>query len=153
MKAYEIMNLLFSWAEAGTFERTCDTKKCGDENVEVKKVAVAMFGTLGVVKAAKEWGAELLVVHEPLYYTHMDEHTDEKGEIFAYDISEIFGGIVISLLQIGSFFKPRLQAFEISHGPPPLCRRSVRQHRSSRCRGHNREVRTKKRRSGHARTA
>ncbi|MBR4940644.1 MAG: Nif3-like dinuclear metal center hexameric protein [Clostridia bacterium] len=91
MKAYEIMNLLFSWAEAGTFERTCDTKKCGDENVEVKKVAVAMFGTLGVVKAAKEWGAELLVVHEPLYYTHMDEHTDEKIECAKRKIIEDSG--------------------------------------------------------------
>lgn len=80
MKAYEITQRLASWAEKGVFERTCDTFKCGDENREVKKVAVCMFGTLGVVKAAWEWGAELLIVHEPLYYTHMDVHTGEKIE-------------------------------------------------------------------------
>ena len=39
-----------------------------------------MFATPEVVKQAKEWGAQLLIVHEPTYYNHKDEHSDEKIE-------------------------------------------------------------------------
>ena len=81
MKAFEVIDYLINKAEAGVFEHTCDTVKHGDTNRAVKKVAVAMMGTLGVFKAAKEWGAELLIVHEPLYYNHLDEHTDESVEV------------------------------------------------------------------------
>ena len=80
MKAFEIMEKLFSFSTDKRYEVTCDSKKAGDEQREVKKVAVSMFATIPVVKAAKEWGAELLVVHEPTYYNHMDEHSDEKIE-------------------------------------------------------------------------
>lgn len=80
MKAFEIMEKLFSLSTDKRYEVTCDSKKAGDEQREVKKVAVSMFATIPVVKAAKEWGAELLVVHEPTYYNHMDEHSDEKIE-------------------------------------------------------------------------
>ena len=80
MKAYEVMNLLYGYGAEADYSNTCDTLKAGDPENEVTKVAVAMFATLGVVKAAKEWGAQLLVVHEPTYYNHMDLHSDEKVE-------------------------------------------------------------------------
>lgn len=81
MKAYEILDDLFSLSKPLGGERTCDTLKAGDPNTEVTKVAVAMFATVGVVREVREWGAQLLIVHEPLYYNHWDEHTEDFFEV------------------------------------------------------------------------
>lgn len=80
MKAYEIMELLFSMADMTGFENTCDTLKCGNAEKEIGKTAVTMFPTVEVIKKAHEWGADLLIVHEPLYYNHLDNHSDESVE-------------------------------------------------------------------------
>jgi len=80
MKAFEIMDKLFGLAKHGDFSNTCDTCKAGDPNAEVDKVAVSMFATPDVIKNAKAWGAQLLIVHEPTYYNHMDTWSDEKIE-------------------------------------------------------------------------
>ena len=80
MKAYEIMNGLFSLAPVGKLENTCDTLKAGNPDAEVSRIAVTMFATPDVVREAHDWGAELLIVHEPTYYDHMDRHKDEKIE-------------------------------------------------------------------------
>ena len=72
MKAYE----LFEEIIKGRHEisrRTCDVLKAGDPNKELKKVAVTMFATVETVKKAKEWGADMLIVHEPTYYDHYEE--------------------------------------------------------------------------------
>ena len=57
---------------------TCDTVKAGDENRAVKKLAIAMFPTVEVIRAAAEWGADMLIVHEPTYYDHMDVMIDSS---------------------------------------------------------------------------
>ena len=74
MKAFEVIEKLTE----GAFRlpNTCDTIKAGDSNKEVKKLALSMFATIDVVKQAKEWGADMLVVHEPTYYDHMDVMID-----------------------------------------------------------------------------
>ena len=71
MKAYEIMNELFAWAP-GDYSRTCDTLKAGSPETEVTKIAVCCFNTPKVIRAAAEWGAQLLITHEPTYYDHWD---------------------------------------------------------------------------------
>lgn len=80
MKAFEIMNELFALAKEGDYSTTCDTCKAGNPEIEVAKVAVSMFATPDVVRQAKAWGAQLLIVHEPTYYNHYDRHSDEKIE-------------------------------------------------------------------------
>ena len=80
MKAFEIMNDLFALAKDEDYTNSCDTCKAGDPDQEVTKVAVSMFATPDVVRAAKAWGAQLLIVHEPTYYNHYDRHADEKIE-------------------------------------------------------------------------
>lgn len=81
MKAYEIMEDLFSLSKPLWSERTCDTLKAGRADAEVTRVAVSMFATVNVVRAARDWGAQLLIVHEPTYYNHWDAHTDDPFEI------------------------------------------------------------------------
>ena len=91
MKAYEIMNDLFSLASRMRDGRTCDTLKAGDPNVEVTKVAVSMFATVDIVRQAQDWGAQLLIVHEPTYYNHWDDHSDDYFEVEKRKIIEQSG--------------------------------------------------------------
>ena len=81
MKAYEIMEDLFSLSGPLFSDRTCDTIKAGDPNTEVTKVAVSMFATVDIVRQARDWGAELLIVHEPTYYNHWDDHSNDYFEV------------------------------------------------------------------------
>lgn len=72
MKAKELIEEL----KSGAYElkdRTCDTVKAGNSEKEIKKVAVSMFATVDVINQVKEWGADMLVVHEPTYYDHYEE--------------------------------------------------------------------------------
>ena len=91
MKAQEIMNILFSMADMSGFENTCDTLKCGRADKEVTKTAVTMFPTVKVIKKAQEWGTDLLIVHEPLYYNHMDKHSDDPVEVKKRELLEATG--------------------------------------------------------------
>lgn len=71
MKAFELMEYLYSLS--GTIvENTCDTIKIGDPDRELKKVAVCCIASVDVIKAASQWGADLLITHEPTFYDHMD---------------------------------------------------------------------------------
>ncbi|MBQ3080229.1 MAG: Nif3-like dinuclear metal center hexameric protein [Clostridia bacterium] len=72
MKAYEIMNELFSWAP-GDYTKTCDTLKAGSPDKEVRRVAVCCFPEVNAIKAAAEWGADLFITHEPFYHDHWDK--------------------------------------------------------------------------------
>ena len=75
MKVKELMEKLFAWCDdAGPhdYANTCDTLKAGDPESEVQKAAVTMFATPEVIRAARDWGAQLIVTHEPTFYDHMD---------------------------------------------------------------------------------
>ena len=79
MKAIDIMNEIFSWAP-GEYNPTCDTLKVGSPETEVTRVAVCCFATVPIIRAAAEWGAQLLITHEPTYYDHWDrEPTNPVG--------------------------------------------------------------------------
>ncbi len=53
-------------------EKTVDVIKVGDGEQRLERIAVAMFATPEVISAAKEYGANFIIVHEPLFYTHRD---------------------------------------------------------------------------------
>lgn len=73
MKIIDLIDDLKTWNVLPIDEtKTCDTVKTGSTDKEVRKVAIAMFGTIDVIRQVKEWGADFLIVHEPLYYDHMD---------------------------------------------------------------------------------
>ena len=61
------MNILFAMADEHDFTNTCDTCIAGDPDKEASKVAVTMFATPSVIRQAAQWGADLLIVHEPVY--------------------------------------------------------------------------------------
>ena len=75
MKAKELFYELIR--DAKIPEVTCDTLKAGDPDKEIKKVGVTMFATVAVIKAAAEWGADMLITHEPTYFNHSDNPMDD----------------------------------------------------------------------------
>lgn len=79
MKALELIEELKCGGTA--LAQTCDTVKCGDGEIELKRVAVTMFGTVEVIRRAADWGADLLIVHEPLFYNHMDHLPQQPDEV------------------------------------------------------------------------
>ena len=70
MTAEQLMNLLIGEANVG--KPTVDTCKHGDPKKEVHKVGVCLTATPDVLRAAKDWGADLLITHECTYYDHLD---------------------------------------------------------------------------------
>ena len=75
MKVRELIEELCSWsAPLSNPDKTCDTIKCGAPDKELHKVATAMFATPEVIRSVRQWGGDFLIVHEPTFYSHMDEH-------------------------------------------------------------------------------
>lgn len=73
MKIKDLIENLKTWNDLPVDDsNTCDTVKAGSIEKEVHRVALAMFGTIDIMKQVEDWGADLLIVHEPLYYDHMD---------------------------------------------------------------------------------
>ncbi len=52
---------------------TVDTFKAGDPNEKVTGVAVTMMATFDVLKRAAAQGDNLVITHEPTFYSHQDE--------------------------------------------------------------------------------
>jgi hypothetical protein len=51
---------------------TVDTFKTGDSTARVTGIAVTMMATLDVLKRAAEKGDNLVITHEPTFYSHRD---------------------------------------------------------------------------------
>ena len=73
MKAKDIMREVITpaWLDARA-GRTVDCLKIGDPECEVAKIATTLTATPDVIRAAGEWGAQLLITHEPTFYNHAD---------------------------------------------------------------------------------
>ena len=74
MKAIDIIEGLFNLADERDYSKSCDKCVSGNPEADVQKVAVAMFASPDLIKGAKEWGAQLLIVHEPVYHSPAAEN-------------------------------------------------------------------------------
>ena len=78
MKIRELFDELMRWGAAyeamSPDGRTCDTCKAGSLDEEIRGVAASMFATPDVVRACAGAGINCLIVHEPTYYNHWDDH-------------------------------------------------------------------------------
>lgn len=57
---------------------TCDTYKAGNPDNEVSGVCISMFATPEVIKKCTDRNINFLIVHEPVFYNHMDDHIPNK---------------------------------------------------------------------------
>lgn len=82
MKAYEIMEQIIGREYLAGHPDTCDTVKAGDPEREVRKIAAAFSATPKVLAAARDWGADLLIVHEPTFSGKEDKQLPgAQGEL------------------------------------------------------------------------
>ena len=75
MKAAELMNQIYG--STPVWEVTCDTRKWGNPDRELRKVAVTCLATAEVITSVKAWGADLLITHEPTFFDHWDQSEAE----------------------------------------------------------------------------
>lgn len=54
-------------------ENTVDTLKFGNPDEEVSKIAISFMPTYDVIQQAVDQGVSLLICHEGIFYSHMDE--------------------------------------------------------------------------------
>lgn len=74
MKNHEVIELLLKYHPSFPKEYCgCDDYKCGNPNDECSGIVVALVPTIQVIRKAIELNANLIIVHEPTFYTSMDE--------------------------------------------------------------------------------
>jgi len=61
-------------------ESTVDAFKAGDPNARVTGIAVTMMATLDVLERAAARGDNLIITHEPTFYSHLDSTAGLAGE-------------------------------------------------------------------------
>jgi putative NIF3 family GTP cyclohydrolase 1 type 2 len=59
---------------------TVDTFKAGDPSTQVTGVAVTMMATLDVIQRAAAAGQNLVITHEPTFYSHLDKTEDLEAQ-------------------------------------------------------------------------
>lgn len=81
MKIKEILSLLREFhVPLDRPEETCDTVKCGDEEQECTGIAVTCYVTMDVIQQAREENVNLIICHEPLFYSHDDQQDWLQGD-------------------------------------------------------------------------
>jgi len=79
MKAFEIMtDIIGKDFTENNKSWTVDKIKLGDENCEVDKIGVCMTASPDVIRRAAEWGCQLLITHEPIFYDHVDNYDESN---------------------------------------------------------------------------
>ena len=72
MKVREIVDKILDYHPHLEGYKGCDDYKCGDPDVECTGVVTALTPNICVIRKAIELGANLIVVHEPTFYTSDD---------------------------------------------------------------------------------
>lgn len=80
MKAREIREYFRQHADWVNWEKSVDTFKMGDPDVEVESAAVLWMLTLEALDEVKALGADLVVTHEPTFFDHFDDVTQVAAD-------------------------------------------------------------------------
>jgi putative NIF3 family GTP cyclohydrolase 1 type 2 len=78
--AASVIELIIKKTGASTLTETVDVIKAGDPQSPVKGIVTTMFATMDVLKKAVEMNCNLIIVHEPLFYNHLDETTQFQDD-------------------------------------------------------------------------
>lgn len=71
--AAEVISLIIKQTGAPIIPETVDVIKTGSPDTPVTGIVTTMFATMDVLKKAVEMNCNLIIVHEPLFYNHLDE--------------------------------------------------------------------------------
>lgn len=73
MKISEVISALIKFHPPIDEGRTTDVVKFGDPEQECTGIVVTCFPSVGVIHEAAKRGANLIIAHEPLFWTHEDK--------------------------------------------------------------------------------
>ena len=71
--ASQVIKKIIEKTGAAVIPNTVDIIKEGDPQTPVTGIVTTMFGTMKVLKKAVDMNCNLIIVHEPLYYNHLDQ--------------------------------------------------------------------------------
>ncbi len=84
MKAKDVVARITEWANVEILlPQTCDGYKAGDPETEVTGVVTSFMATANVIREAARLGANMIITHEPTYFTGADT-TDWCGSDAVY---------------------------------------------------------------------
>ncbi len=69
----DIMDLFTKAVPGAPLSQTVDTLKAGNREIRVTGIVTTMFPTIDVIRRAISLNANLIIVHEPTYYNHLDQ--------------------------------------------------------------------------------
>lgn len=72
LKIAEIIDKIKAFHPPIDESRTCDTVKCGNPDQECTGVVVTVYASVEVIQETAKAGANLIVCHEPLFFSHND---------------------------------------------------------------------------------
>ena len=82
MNVKEIIKAIISATEVPLFPagKTCDLLITGDPEKEVKKIGSTFMATVDVIRRAVEEGVDLIITHEPTWFTGVDNLDWVEGD-------------------------------------------------------------------------
>lgn len=83
--AQEVIDRIIKNVAGKPFANTVDVFKEGDPDTRVTGIAVCMFATMDVLRDAIKNNCNLIIVHEPLYYNHLDGISQFKDDAVVND--------------------------------------------------------------------
>ena len=76
----QMIETIIKQTNAALIPNTVDIIKEGSHDTPVKGIVTSMFATMDVLKDAVKKDCNLIIVHEPLYYNHLDETTQFQND-------------------------------------------------------------------------
>jgi putative NIF3 family GTP cyclohydrolase 1 type 2 len=73
MNVKQVVDKIIDACDTPPLEKTCDLLIAGDWNCEVTGIVTTFMATAEVIKAAVSQGANLIITHEPTYFTGLDQ--------------------------------------------------------------------------------
>ena len=71
--AGQVIAAIIKHTGSNTIQNTVDVIKEGDPQTQITGIVTCMFATMDVLKQAVAKKCNLIIVHEPLYYNHLDD--------------------------------------------------------------------------------
>ena len=73
MKNRDVVEKILAYHPVLPGYQGCDEWKCGDPEAECTGIVTALVPTMDIIRKTAELGANLLIVHEPIFYTSADK--------------------------------------------------------------------------------
>jgi len=73
MQVREVVERIIAACNLPPLEQTCDRLITGEREREVTGIVTTFMATIDVIRQTIEQGANLIITHEPTYFTHLDQ--------------------------------------------------------------------------------